>query len=104
MNVLVRSKRAKKSDRRHSRASALHPSPRPDERGTPSEKGDPTPSAEARTAGAAPQPRTAVPGRSPRDHLPLQDNALYSCHCGFVFEAAVSTTVDCPHCGTGQAW
>ncbi|MHB8658076.1 MAG: hypothetical protein ACYC91_09000 [Solirubrobacteraceae bacterium] len=45
-------------------------------------------------------PRT----RSPRDRGPLQDHALYTCHCGYVFEAAVSTTVDCPHCGTGQAW
>jgi rubrerythrin len=33
-----------------------------------------------------------------------EDNALYRCMCGFAFEAAVSTTVACPHCGTGQAW
>jgi rubrerythrin len=33
-----------------------------------------------------------------------EDNALYRCVCGFAFEAAVSTTVSCPHCGTGQAW
>ena len=33
-----------------------------------------------------------------------EDNALYRCECGFAFEAAVSTTVACPHCGTGQAW
>ena len=32
------------------------------------------------------------------------DRACYSCHCGFVFEAKVSTTVRCPHCGAGQAW
>jgi hypothetical protein len=32
------------------------------------------------------------------------DRASYSCQCGFVFEAAVSTTVSCPHCGVGQAW
>ena len=32
------------------------------------------------------------------------DNAHYSCECGLVFEAAVSTTVQCPHCGTPQAW
>ena len=32
------------------------------------------------------------------------DTALYSCGCGYVFSAAVSTTVCCPHCGTGQAW
>ena len=33
-----------------------------------------------------------------------QDHALYSCECGFVFEAAVSTSVGCPHCGGAQAW
>ena len=32
------------------------------------------------------------------------DNAHYSCGCGMVFEAAVSTTVSCPHCGAAQAW
>jgi hypothetical protein len=32
------------------------------------------------------------------------DNASYSCACGCVFSAAVSTTVACPHCGAGQAW
>jgi rubrerythrin len=32
------------------------------------------------------------------------DRACYSCQCGFVFEAKVSTTVRCPHCGAGQAW
>jgi hypothetical protein len=33
-----------------------------------------------------------------------QDAALYSCGCGFVFTAAVTTSVGCPHCGTDQAW
>src|SRR5580700_9808185 len=32
------------------------------------------------------------------------DNASYTCACGFVFAASVSTTVRCPHCGTSQAW
>ena len=32
------------------------------------------------------------------------DNACYTCSCGFVFAASVSTTVSCPHCGAGQAW
>ena len=32
------------------------------------------------------------------------DRACYSCTCGYVFDAAVSTSVACPHCGTGQAW
>jgi hypothetical protein len=33
-----------------------------------------------------------------------EDRALYSCHCGYAFKAEVSTSVGCPHCGTGQAW
>ena len=33
-----------------------------------------------------------------------QDLAAYGCACGCVFEAAVSTTVGCPHCGGTQAW
>jgi hypothetical protein len=32
------------------------------------------------------------------------DQAAYSCECGYLFSAAVSTTVSCPHCGAGQAW
>jgi predicted RNA-binding Zn-ribbon protein involved in translation (DUF1610 family) len=32
------------------------------------------------------------------------DTAMYTCHCGFVFKALVSTSVDCPHCGGAQAW
>lgn len=32
------------------------------------------------------------------------DNASYTCDCGFVFAASVSTTVACPHCGAAQAW
>jgi DNA-directed RNA polymerase subunit RPC12/RpoP len=33
-----------------------------------------------------------------------QDQAMYACDCGFVFEAQVSTSVGCPHCGGTQAW
>jgi rubrerythrin len=32
------------------------------------------------------------------------DRAVYTCSCGYVFEADVSTSVACPHCGAGQAW
>jgi hypothetical protein len=32
------------------------------------------------------------------------DRAYYACACGLLFEARVSTTVSCPHCGAGQAW
>jgi hypothetical protein len=61
-----------------------------------------------------PAPRAAAaPEPSPAPH-PMQrrakesggpvDNAQYMCTCGYVFNAAVSTSVECPHCGTGQAW
>jgi hypothetical protein len=32
------------------------------------------------------------------------DQAAYVCLCGFAFAAAVSTSVECPHCGSPQAW
>jgi hypothetical protein len=32
------------------------------------------------------------------------DRASYACGCGLLFQAKVSTTVICPHCGAGQAW
>jgi hypothetical protein len=33
-----------------------------------------------------------------------EDAALYSCSCGYVFKAEVTTSVGCPHCGCAQAW
>jgi len=32
------------------------------------------------------------------------DRASYTCACGYVFSAPVSTSVSCPHCGCFQAW
>ncbi|TMK99412.1 MAG: hypothetical protein E6G34_02370 [Actinobacteria bacterium] len=32
------------------------------------------------------------------------DRASYACECGYLFLAAVSTTVACPHCQATQAW
>jgi hypothetical protein len=32
------------------------------------------------------------------------DRAQYACGCGFVWQADVSASVACPHCGTPQAW
>jgi hypothetical protein len=32
------------------------------------------------------------------------DHASYSCSCGYLFSASVSTSVSCPHCGSDQAW
>ena len=33
-----------------------------------------------------------------------EDKALYQCPCGTRFTASVSTSVDCPQCGSGQTW
>jgi hypothetical protein len=32
------------------------------------------------------------------------DRAQYTCGCGFIWEADVSASVACPHCGASQAW
>ena len=32
------------------------------------------------------------------------DRAYYTCSCGYLFSASVSTTVSCPQCGSDQAW
>lgn len=42
-------------------------------------------------------------GRARRSGGPI-DRAQYTCGCGLVFDAAVSTSVACPHCGATQAW
>jgi len=33
-----------------------------------------------------------------------QDRALYVCRCGSAFQAVVTASVRCPHCGEPQAW
>jgi hypothetical protein len=60
---------------------------------------------------ATPAPATPEPEdtdladeRRMRESGGPDDRAIYTCSCGFVFEAEVSTSVTCPHCGTGQAW
>jgi hypothetical protein len=53
---------------------------------------------------SAPEPASPKPQPRRRHGGPSQDRALYTCSCGFVFEALVSTSVGCPHCGDTQAW
>jgi len=48
--------------------------------------------------------QTPVALRRRREAGISQDTAMYTCSCGFVFKALVSTSVDCPHCGGAQAW
>jgi hypothetical protein len=50
------------------------------------------------------QPQPAAPQARERAAGGPEDRAAYTCECGCVFEAAVSTTVGCPHCGGTQAW
>ena len=63
-----------------------------------------------RHEGTRPEPSRAAasaPGspkeRAVREGGP-QDRALYICRCGSAFQAAVSASVSCPHCGDAQAW
>ena len=58
---------------------------------------------------STPAPPPAAPVLHPHQLRARQsggpdDNAHYSCACGMAFTAAVSTSVECPNCGTGQAW
>ena len=70
---------------------------------------------EARTRpGLLRRPHGSPPAAPPSDDLADErrlresggpdDRAMYTCSCGYVFEADVTTSVTCPHCGTGQAW
>ena len=62
---------------------------------------------EVEPAAAAPVPAPAddhPAERRHRDSVMPEDTALYACSCGYQFQASVSTSVSCPHCGTGQAW
>jgi hypothetical protein len=47
--------------------------------------------------------RTRASVMRPAGQAP-EDAALYLCHCGHSFTAAVTTGVACPSCGTGQPW
>ncbi|HEY5344402.1 MAG TPA: hypothetical protein VIJ66_12195 [Solirubrobacteraceae bacterium] len=51
----------------------------------------------------APEPRDIAVERVRAAGGPL-DEASYTCQCGYLFAAPVSTTVACPLCGTSQAW
>ena len=50
-----------------------------------------------------PEPRDVAVERVRAAGGPL-DQASYTCQCGYLFAAPVTTTVRCPHCGTSQAW
>jgi hypothetical protein len=50
------------------------------------------------------RPAPSEPEQRVREAGGPDDQATYTCSCGFHFEAPVSTSVACPHCGSGQAW
>jgi hypothetical protein len=62
--------------------------------------------AQRRRSAEARPPRQGVTGAQARARRggASQDRALYRCECGYAFEAEVTTSVGCPHCGTHQAW
>jgi hypothetical protein len=78
-----------------------------------------TPSRTERRPHACGRPAEAEPGaasaedvavedhaaeRRHRESVASEDTAHYACACGFQFQAPVTTSVACPHCGTSQAW
>jgi hypothetical protein len=87
MTVQVRSKRIE-STRRRRQTPDRHPQ---------------THSAPAVTGVHAHEPRPRDPHVWSGQRL-ANDRAVYTCQCGYVFEAPVSTSVGCPHCGSTQAW
>jgi hypothetical protein len=94
MNVLVRAKRVESIRRRREGFRA---------------QGAEQPEAQTRPPKVRPPAAVAVGDvrreRGTCSGKPLtNDAATYHCQCGFVFEAPVSTSVGCPHCGGTQAW
>jgi len=54
--------------------------------------------------GAQAEPESGEVAPERRHGGPSEDRALYSCECGYAFEAPVTTSVGCPHCARTQAW
>jgi hypothetical protein len=69
--------------------------------------GDSVEAHERPVAEAEPQERGREPNgpenRERRTGGP-QDQALYVCRCGSAFQAVVTASVSCPHCGDPQTW
>lgn len=97
--------RLTRSPESRGRAAALR---RP-HRAAPPEPCAPAPPALAPTPALPPRPRERerddlADERRLRDSGGPQDAATYTCGCGMVFDAPVSTSVRCPNCGGAQAW
>jgi hypothetical protein len=59
---------------------------------------------EARVSASPQSDATVGTSRERRHGGPSEDRALYTCECGYAFEALVTTSVGCPHCDRTQAW
>lgn len=54
---------------------------------------------------APPPPEPMRPDeRRLRDAGGPDDRAVFTCGCGYLFEARVTASVGCPRCGEQQAW
>jgi hypothetical protein len=62
------------------------------------------PSRASRDAQHPHAPHSIPVPRERRHGGPSEDRALYTCECGYAFEALVTTQVGCPHCDRTQAW
>jgi hypothetical protein len=100
VTVMARSKSGGKQAWRQGRRHPLGQLriPRSSEHGRPAAGANAAPEAQLAAHIAEPQAQAVSNAGT------TQDRATYSCQCGFVFEATVMTTVDCPHCQTPQAW
>jgi hypothetical protein len=74
------------------------------ERSARSSRQPPRRRASSRPASARAGATQGSPTVAQRRVGPPEDYATYSCACGFIFEAPVTTTVGCPHCGSQLAW
>jgi hypothetical protein len=83
--MLVRSKQNESSARWRRRARVGH-------------------AAEARLSSSTQSDATVGASAERRHGGPSEDRALYTCECGYAFEALVTTSVGCPHCTRTQAW
>jgi hypothetical protein len=88
----LRERRRSRAARRHGESAIAGPSPSLPRAPTTTQ----TPDAPARSVDRAAQRVREAGGPT--------DKASYSCQCGFIFLAPVSTTVACPHCRAPQAW
>lgn len=90
MTVLAKSKSGVTRIRRHREGRPRHVNGRGEAPATATDQTDPT--------------QDTANSRRRREAGVSEDHAVYTCQCGYVFEALVSTSVGCPHCGDSQAW